>query len=92
VSVLQIARILRDGAGNAARKVPTRPLPNWLMRVVALLDPAVKQVLSELGKHKNATNEKARRLLGWAPRSPREAVLATAQSLLELGLLEKRAG
>jgi hypothetical protein len=26
--------------------------------------------------------------LGWEPRSPREAVLATARSLLELGLLK----
>jgi hypothetical protein len=34
----------------------------------------------------------ARRLLGWAPRSPREAVLATARSLLELGLLKGVAG
>ena len=89
VSVLQIAQILKDGAGDAARKVPTRPLPNWLMRMVALFDPAVKGVLPELGKHKNTSNEKARRLLGWAPRSPREAVLSTARSLLELGLLKK---
>jgi nucleoside-diphosphate-sugar epimerase len=29
---------------------------------------------------------------GWAPRSPREAVLATARSLLELGLLKGVAG
>jgi dihydroflavonol-4-reductase len=41
-----------------------------------------------LGKRKNASNEKARRLLGWTPRSPREAVLATARSLSELGLLK----
>ena len=88
VSVLQIAQMLKDGAGETARKVPTRPLPNWLMRLVALLDPAVKQVLPELGKRKNASNEKARRLLGWAPRSPREAILATARSLSELGLLK----
>jgi hypothetical protein len=42
VSVLQIAQILKDGAGDAARKIPTRPLPNWLMRMVALCDPVVK--------------------------------------------------
>ena len=90
VSVLHIAQILKEGARDAARRVPTRPLPNWLMRVVGLFDPAVKLVLSELGKHKNATNEKAHRLLGWTPRSPRDAVLATAQSLLELGLLNRR--
>jgi dihydroflavonol-4-reductase len=58
------------------------------MRVVALFNPEVKGLLPELGKRKNASNEKARRLLGWTPRSPREAVLATARSLSELGLLK----
>jgi nucleoside-diphosphate-sugar epimerase len=91
LSVRQIAQILKEGAGEAARKVPTRPLPSWLMRGLALFDPQVKGVAPELGRRKNASNEKARRLLGWAPRSPRDAILATAQSLLELGLL-KRAG
>lgn len=88
LSARQIARILKEGAGAAARKVPTRPLPTWLMRGIALFDPQVKAVLPELGKHKNASNEKARRMLGWAPRSASEAVLATARSLLELGLLK----
>jgi nucleoside-diphosphate-sugar epimerase len=88
VSIRQIAQMLKDGAGAAARKVPTRSLPSWLVRAVALFDPEVKGVLPELGKHKNASNEKARRVLGWAPRSPREAVLATSQSLLELGQLK----
>ena len=58
------------------------------MRLVGLFDPQVKGILPELGKRKNASNEKARRLLGWAPRSPREAVLATARSLLDLKLLK----
>jgi nucleoside-diphosphate-sugar epimerase len=87
-SVRQIAQMLKDGLGEPARKVPTRPLPNWLMRVVALYDAQVKGVAPELGKRKNASNEKAHRLLGWAPRSPREAVVATGRSLLELGLLK----
>jgi hypothetical protein len=64
VSVLQIAQILKDGASYAARKVPTRALPNWLIRVVALFDPAVKGVLPELGKHKNASMK--RRVACWA--------------------------
>ena len=73
--------------GEAGRKVPTRQLPNWLVRVAALADPAVKQILPELGKLKNGTNEKAKRILGWAPRSSEEAIVATAESLLQLGLL-----
>ena len=88
VSVRQIAQILKENLGDAARKVPIRPLPNWLLRFVALFDPQVRAVLPELGKHKNSSNEKARRLLGWSPRSPKDAALATARSLLELGLLK----
>jgi dihydroflavonol-4-reductase len=88
VSMRQIAQMLKEGLGDLARKVPTRSLPSWLMRVVGLFDPQVRGILPELGKRKNASNEKARRLLGWAPRSPREAVLATAQSLLDLKLLK----
>ncbi|MGO8792851.1 MAG: SDR family oxidoreductase [Terriglobia bacterium] len=84
ISILQIAHILKDALGGAARKVPTRSLPTWVLRIVGLFDPQVKLVLPELGKHQNASSEKARRLLGWSPRSPKEAVLATARSLLEL--------
>ena len=60
-----------------------------MVRLAALRDPAVKQILPELGKKKNATNEKARRLLGWSPRSNDEAIIATAESLLRLGLLKE---
>jgi dihydroflavonol-4-reductase len=89
VSVLGIAQILKENFGDAARKVPTRSLPTWLLRVIGLFDFQVRAVLPELGKqHKNASNEKARRLLGWSPRSPKDAVLATARSLLELGLVK----
>ena len=45
-------------------------------------------MVPELGKIKNATNEKAKDLLGWAPRSNEKAIVATAESLLRLGLLK----
>jgi nucleoside-diphosphate-sugar epimerase len=59
-----------------------------MVRLAALRDPAVKQILPELGKKKNATNAKARRVLGWSPRSNEECVLATAESLVRLRLLK----
>jgi nucleoside-diphosphate-sugar epimerase len=74
--------------GAAAKRVSTRQLPDFLVRLAALRDPAVKQIIPELGKRKNATGEKARRLLGWAPRSNEEAIVATAESLTRLGLLK----
>jgi nucleoside-diphosphate-sugar epimerase len=91
LSILDIARILKARMGAAAKRVPTRQLPNWLVRVAALRDPAIKLITPELGKLKNATNAKARRLLGWAPRSNEEAIVATAESLIRLGLLKSTA-
>jgi dihydroflavonol-4-reductase len=88
LSFLDIAKVLKRGMGAAAKKVPTRPLPNWMVRIAALRDPAVKLIVPELGKKKSGSNEKARRMLGWAPRSNEEAIVATAESLLRLGLLK----
>jgi nucleoside-diphosphate-sugar epimerase len=88
LSIRDIAKMLKGRMGASARRVPTLPLPNWLVRIAALRDPAVKQILPELGKKKNATNEKARSRLGWAPRSNEESIVATAESLLRLGLLK----
>jgi len=88
MSMLEIAKVLKSRMGAAGKKVPTRELPNWMVRLAALRDPAIKVIISELGKKKNATNEKARRLLGWAPRSGEESLVATAESLMRLGLLK----
>jgi nucleoside-diphosphate-sugar epimerase len=89
--LVEIARLLKARLGKAAKRVPTRELPDWLVRLASFTDPAVKQILPELGKKKNATGAKAQRLLGWSPRSREDAVVATAESLLKLGLLKAKA-
>jgi dihydroflavonol-4-reductase len=88
MSMQEIAKVLKSRMGDHAKRVPTREVPNWMVRLVAIKDPAAKQILPELGKKKNATNEKARRILGWAPRSNEEAIVATAESLVRLCLLK----
>jgi dihydroflavonol-4-reductase len=83
-----IARVLKARLPEGvARRVPSRNLPDWLVRASALLDKTVRGRLFELGKERPASSEKARRLLGWSPRSNDEAVLATAQSLIAHGIV-----
>jgi dihydroflavonol-4-reductase len=48
----------------------------------------VRLISPELGKKKNATNEKARHVLGWTPRSNEESIVATGESLVKLGLVK----
>ena len=58
------------------------------MRALALVNPEAREICRDLGKVRRASNEKARRVLGWEPRSNEEGILATAQSLMRLGLVD----
>ena len=82
-----VAKVLKQRLGPAADKVSTRVLPNTVVRLGALKDPALRGAVPLLGLNLNATSDKAMRLLGWSPRSPEDAIVATAESLVRLGLL-----
>ncbi|MFK0687407.1 SDR family oxidoreductase [Mesorhizobium sp. IMUNJ 23033] len=86
MTMLEIAQTLKARLGDAASRVPTRVLPDWLVRLVGLFDGQAAQIVTELGKARNATSAKAMRLLGWAPRSREDALVATGESLIRLGL------
>jgi len=88
VSIFDIASVLRQRMGRAGRRAPRFEMPNWLARGVALVVPQLREVLPLLGRHREASGDKARRLLGWNPRSNDEAIIATAESLLQLGLVK----
>jgi nucleoside-diphosphate-sugar epimerase len=92
ISVAGVATVLKTRLGAVAARVSTRELPNWGVRLAALFNAQARETLPELGKTKNATNEKARRLLGWTPRPREEAIVATAESLARLGLLKESRG
>lgn len=85
--MVDVAKILRRRLGAAASKAPTRVLPNWIVRLAARTNPALKGAVPLLGVNMNASGEKARRLLGWSPRSPEDAIIASAESLIALGLV-----
>lgn len=86
-SMVEIARILKSHLGAAAAKVPTREVPDWLIRIASLFDASLRQIRPQLGVYKNASSDKARRLLAWSPRPASDAILATADSLLRLNLV-----
>jgi nucleoside-diphosphate-sugar epimerase len=88
VWMIEMAKALKSRMGPVAGRVPTRELPDFLVKVATLKDAAVKQIVPELGVEKNATSEKAMRVLGWSPRSREDALVATAESLVRLGLVK----
>ncbi|WP_198952675.1 MULTISPECIES: aldehyde reductase [unclassified Achromobacter] len=85
--LIDVARVLRRRMGAAGGKAPMWQMPNWLVRLAARRNPALRGVATLVGRNMNATSEKAIRLLGWTPRPSEEAIVASAETLLGLGLV-----
>jgi len=87
LKVIAIAGMLRANLGEQARRVPTRRLPDLLVRVAALFDPLVRTAVGELGAERHTDARHARELLGWQARPVEQTVLDTARSLIAQGLV-----
>jgi dihydroflavonol-4-reductase len=83
----QVAATLKAGLGARARKVPTMAVPGFVLRLAALFDPVIRDRVWELNKHRPVSHAHATAVLGWTPRPNKEAVMATAESLLAEGLV-----
>jgi dihydroflavonol-4-reductase len=83
----EIGEILRDRLGHAASKVPTRTVPNLLVRGMALFDPGIRSVVGGLGKRTELSSKKARHALGWAPRPIEDTIVDTGESLIRHGVV-----
>jgi dihydroflavonol-4-reductase len=77
-----VAAILREHLGEQARKVPTRKVPNFVVRAMALVDPSVRSGAGELGQKTTYSLENARLRVGWSPRPVEETIVDCARSLL----------
>lgn len=89
MSMLDIATVLRARLGDAAKKVPTRQLPNWLVRFLAIFTPTLRPLVPLLDNTRHATSAKAQRMLGWKPRSREATIVATAESLMKFGIVSQ---
>ncbi len=82
-----VAKVLRDEFGPQARKVPTRRMPAFGVRILALFMPAAKQLLGEIGRTRATSSAHAQSVLGWKPRPPEESIIDCARSLIEHGVV-----
>src|SRR5262249_31370786 len=79
-----IAQVLRGALGDRAKRVPTRVLPNAVVRLAALGLPQLRWTIPFLGRTNPLTAEQARRALGFAPRPAAQTLVECAESLLAM--------
>lgn len=88
LSMMDVADILRTAFPDYASTLPTKTIPNAVVKIVALTNPKLRMVASIVGTYAETSNEKAKTLLNWHPRSAKTAIIATAQSMIDLGIVK----
>lgn len=89
VSMPEIGATIRANLGDAAARVPTRTVPSIVVRLGAVFNKEFRPIVPDLDYSKQTSNEKARRVLGWAPRDPKKAIVAAAESMVAKHLVTK---
>lgn len=83
----EVAQILREHLGSDARKVPTRIMPDVMLRLLALVSRDIRQLAGEIGSKKDLNANHARDVLGWTTLPPEQTILDTARSLIAQGIV-----
>ncbi len=89
LSMLDVANILRTAFPAYAEKLPHRTIPNFVLKLAAKFNPSLKMLATLTDNFADTSDEKAVKLLGWQPRSAKDAIIATAQSMIDLGIVTK---
>lgn len=85
--LMDISTTLRERFPKKAGKTPTRTLPDFVVKLGAYVYGPMKLAAPSLGKMQGISNEKALKL-GWKPRTPEDAIAATAQRFYDTGILK----
>ncbi len=87
ISLIGAARTLRPAFPDYAAKLPRFQLPDWVVRTFAFLDKETCGNVASLGVRRVLDTTPAQALLGRPFITPNLALLATARSLIERGLV-----
>ncbi|ACT01649.1 SDR family oxidoreductase [Paenibacillus sp. JDR-2] len=79
----EVAELLRNKLGENAAKVPTRKLPDFVLRTVSWFQSDLRSIVPMLGRKFRHTPAKAQRILGWQFRPVEATVVDCANSLLK---------
>ena len=77
-----VARILKKNFAARGYNIPTRVMPNFLVRLVSLIDKSVRLILYELDNLAEVDNSRIKQVLDWQPRSMEEMVTSMGESMI----------
>lgn len=91
LTLRDMGRILGREFSAYRRRMPKGTLPDFTTRLLARVDPAVRQIVYDLGPPKRTSTDAAREILGMRFRPAEEALVAMARAVIEFGMVEEGA-
>ncbi len=82
-----IAAVLRAHLEADARKVPTVPMPDFVLRLMGVFSRDIRQLAGEVGTRKEISGQHAKDVLGWTTRPGEQTIIDTARSLIAQGIV-----
>lgn len=85
----EIAKVLDARFSPEGWKIPTGELPDWVVRLVAMFNPTIRSILPSLGVERRYDTRRIWKELDWKPVGLEAMVIASAESLIALGVVKK---
>lgn len=84
----EVGNILR--AAHPEWNVTTRTVPDWIIKLIASFGGPARQIINDIGNEKVFDGSKGEKLLGRKFIPARDSILATADSVIRLGLVRQK--
>jgi nucleoside-diphosphate-sugar epimerase len=86
-STQEIALILERHFASRGYRIPTREVPDFVVRLVAVFDKTVRLTVDALGKEDTVFTKRIEKTLNWQPRPLEETIVEMAESMIREGMV-----
>ncbi|MCL1632968.1 aldehyde reductase [Sporolactobacillus sp. CPB3-1] len=76
-----VAKFLKEKLGEKGKNIPTKTIPDFVLRSAAKITPSLGSLVPMLGRKFRYTSAKAKTQLNWNPRPVEETILDSARKL-----------
>lgn len=90
VWMAEVARLLAEEMRPRGYKIPQIKLPDFMVKLAALFDRTTRLIVPFLGERREISNKQIKDVFDWQPHGLRETIRATAESLIEHGVVPRR--
>ena len=85
IKLVELTRILKEAG---FKRVPTRVIPNFIFKILALFIPSLRSVAKRLGTFEKLHTKNANDVLKWFPKSAELEIINSAKQLYDVGILK----